>query len=181
MKLIEKSYKIIMSYGEVQDVKGKVFQTMLLPKHSFGIRKMDKMYGVDHINSGRDLGIRAKTSDDALNKLIDLLRDKEKVAKIKSAPSMEDTKALLKRAESLVEEWEKITQINLPIFLSNCQIDMLSLDRKLVRPKEQSMSEYILLKWGERADKIVRELLDIEMKMINIQDKNIRWFDGFFE
>ena len=58
---------------------------------------------------------------------------------------------------------------------------MLSLDRKLVRPKEQSMSEYILLKWGERADKIVRELLDIEMKMINIQDKNIRWFDGFFE
>lgn len=155
MKLPEKDYKIIMDNGNMVDVKGKVFQTMLMPKHSFGIRKIEKGYIVDHIQSGMNLAIKEKTENEAFEKLQELLKDKEKVAKIKATLTLKEIAEKVKHFKENVNEFEQITNLRLPVTVFG--VDARELDAKLEHPPDTA--GYIQEKYGDRACELIEEMM----------------------
>lgn len=155
MNLPEKTYKIIMDNGEMIDAKGKVFQTMFMPKHSFAIRKTSKGYIVDHMQSGMNVAIETKTEQEAFDKLQELLKDKEKVAKIKATLPIKEISEKVKRFKECIREFEKITGLDLPVTVFG--INAVELDEKLGHPEDTS--GYIQEKYGEEAFELIEEMM----------------------
>lgn len=159
MNLPTKSYKIIMNNGEMLEVEGKVFQTMMLPKNSFAIRKKNKGgYIVDHMQSGMNLAIETKTEQEAFDELQKLLKDKDKVAKIKATLPIKEIHDKLMRFKECVDEFESITHLKLPVTIFG--VNVIELDSKLEVPQGISTLDYIKDKYGENAGDLVEEMTE---------------------
>lgn len=149
-----------MNYGTTKDVEGELFKSMVMPGITFGIRQENKKWVVDHIKSGRSLGIQASSKKEAQGELMKIATDRAKMNLIKTAPSIEDTQKGWEEMKVLKDEFQSITGIELFIY-PTLIIDIKNLDSKIKdRQVGQSISAYIVSKYGERADAIVKEIIN---------------------
>lgn len=164
-----------MTYGDVQEVEGKVFSVMTLPKHSFGVRKDGKYYVADHINSGRSIGIEEKTEKAAIDKVFSVLTDKKKVEQIKNAPSVEETVNGYKHLQALQMEFKELTDIELPI--NNAYgVDLFKLDEIIETPEGVSMSDCIKEKYGVRADEVLQDIVNSGLVVARVDFGPLTYF-----
>ena len=155
---MKKTYKIIFSDGMTKEVEGTVFQTMLMPKHSFGIRKEKEFYVADHINSGRSMNIYAKSENEVINEISKIISDAKKKQIIISCPNLNTTIDLFKQFSDYKTEFENTTKIKLPIN-QHCGIDFITLNKKL-KCNDVKLSQYINNKYGKQAKDLLDKMIE---------------------
>ena len=157
---MKKQYRIVMTGGGIVEVEGTLFNMLIMPKHSFGIRK-EKDYVVDHINSGRSLGIHAKTEKDAIKQLTEILSDAEKKRIVLEAPDLDTTLNAFKEFQDNRIEFENLTGIKVPIS-PLYGLDIIALDKKLNPPENVSLAQHLENKYGKRARELINNMLNCE-------------------
>lgn len=162
MKLPIKKYKIVMSAGTTEEVEGKIFQYMLLPKHSFGIRKEKEFWVVDHIPSGRSCNIMEKTETAAFDALMNLLKDKNKVEVIKRACSIKQSLDNISEYRTLIKRLEEITKLDIPVY-GGLGINIIKLDKMIQTPEGVSTLQHFKNTFGEEASNILEKIASFDM------------------
>lgn len=159
---MNKTYKIVKTWGETEEVTGKIWQSFLYPNQVFGLRKENGKWVVDHIKSGRATGIEAKSEKDAVDELMKILNDSKKLKVIEDADTVDETVNKYQKFEELQEEYKNITGTSLPMNYA-FGLDILKLDEQLNTPQGKSMKEVITERYGERASQIIEEIIDMEL------------------
>jgi len=160
---MKQTYKIVVNYGHTEEVEGDTFTVLTMPKQIFGLRKENRGWVIDHLNSGMNLGTEFKTKQDAQEYFHKLINDPEKRQKILSAASWQDLEKSAKEYDTLVKELESLTgeyfeKRNGGGFTKGG----LWLDRLILPVDRQgkTLQQAVIEKWGEKADEIILKIIE---------------------
>ena len=162
-------FKIALGTG-ISEVEGYIKTFKECPNEEFGFRKSyTDNWEVTHIRSGFQV-TQGKTQKECIAKLQEIFKDEQKLKIIHDAKTIEEmieqyNKDLEKRAkknkkfQKLRNEFQELTGITVPIDPLIGGLDIVRLDRKLQTPDNVSMADFLKNKYGERASKIVDEMI----------------------
>lgn len=163
-------FKIALGAG-ISEVEGYIKTFKECPNEEFGFRKLyTDHWEVTHIRSGF-MVTRGKTQKECITKLQEIFKDEQKLEVIHNAKTIEEmieqhNKDLEKQAkknkkfQKLRNEFQELTGITCPIVPILSCVDIIKLDRMIGTPDNVSMADHLKNKYGERASKIVDEMIN---------------------
>lgn len=163
-------FKIALGTG-ISEVEGYIKTFKECPNEEFGFRKLyADRWEVTHIRSGFQV-TRGKTQKECIANLQEIFKDEQKLKIIHDAKTIEEmieqhNKDLEKQAkknkkfQKLRDEFQKLTGITVPIDPLIGGLDIIRLDKKLQTPDNVSMADFLKNKYGERASKIIDEMIN---------------------
>lgn len=99
--------------------------------------------------------------------LLKNLSDAKKVKRVKTVDDLDTRcqkeKAKLDKLFQLENEFTQITNISVPLNPFVGSVDIIKLDEKINPPVGTSLSDFILKKWGKRANDIISEMIEIQV------------------
>lgn len=156
---------------EKEEVEGIIKTFDECPNEQWGFRKVSNhLWNVTHIRSGLE-AVQGSSQASCTKSLKNMLSNKKVVEHIQHIKGIDETiaerkeqfekRALKnKRFAELREEFKQITGVTCPIDPILGGIDIVKLDEMIGTPDNVSMSDYLKSKYGERADKIVDEMVN---------------------
>ena len=169
---MEKTIKFKIALGAgISEVEGYIKTFKECPNEEFGFRKLyTDHWEVTHIRSGF-MVTRGKTQKECITKLQEIFKDEQKLEVIHNAKTIEEmieqhNKDLEKQAkknkkfQKVRNEFQELTGITCPIVPILSCVDIIKLDRMIGTPDNVSMADHLKNKYGERASKIVDEMIN---------------------
>ncbi len=163
----KEKYRVIMRFGEISEREGVIKEFPQCPGEQFAFEKV-LSFGVTvtHVRSG----LRActgKTMKLAKAELLKILSNAKMIEHIKTVEDLDTRcqkeKSKLDKLHQLKNEFTQITNISVPLDPFVGSIDIIKLDEKINPPDGTSLSDFILKKWGKRANDIIDEMIEIQV------------------
>ena len=163
---------IALSNFKKKEVEGEIRTFDECPNEQFGYRKIgDSNWNVTHIRSGLEV-VHHKSKGACTKELKKLLSNPQVVSIIQTTPNIDEglEKRKVKAKEQILEnktfkklydEFKVLTGISCPLDLVLQRVDIIELDKLIGTPDGTSMSYYVKTKYGDRANEILDEMINL--------------------
>lgn len=162
---------IANSNYEKEEVEGIIRIFDECPNEQWGYRKItDHLWNITHIRSGLEV-VQGSSQAECTKSLKNMLSSKKVIEHLQHVKGIDETiaerkeqferRALQnKKFAKLREEFKELTGITCPIDLILGGVDIVKLDEIIGTPKDVSMSDHLINKYGERANQIIDEMVN---------------------